>query len=363
MKALWLICLSVGWGAGEPLSLATPEATLEAFLEALIEGNVELAARCYLPQYRADLRAEIGSVGQQWQLMRVGVQTLARFQPHWRETFKPELQVWGEVARAFTILELPFAWEGADPRFPVWLALAREGEDWLIEDDPRQVLLALTRDWQTAESPHFVYHFPHEGLITRRDMIYHEYHFRRIQSLMEVEVPDKIHYFRAATPEQLLQLGISNDLGEGYYGVVICATSRFAHEVTHAMLTQQPPNNWLSEGVAVLWGQDWDRPWEEPPHETARRMLQQGQLLPLERLIHTPTYLTFFPDFNRSAGISYPQAASFVHFLTTQYPRALFHQLFARANLRNVEDVFRELYGRPIQEVDAAWRAWLEQEN
>jgi hypothetical protein len=360
MDALGLLALNLGMGAAAVQPLNTPEATLAAFLEALVAGDAERAAQCYRPPYREQVRQGIGSAGQQWQLMRAGAQALTLWQPRWREALQPQIQVWGDVARAFAILELPFAFLGNERRFPVWLALAREGEEWLIDDNPRQVLLALTREWSTAESEHFIYHFPSEGLVTRRDMLYHEQHFRRIQSLLEVEVPDKIHYFRAATPEQLLELGIADDLGEGYYGVVICATSRFAHEVTHAMLTQQPPNNWLSEGVAMLWGQDWDNPWEAHPTAIARELLRRGQLLPLERLIHTPTYLTFFPDFSRSTAVAYPQAASFIHYLTTQFPMSCFRQLFARANLRNVEEVFQEIYGQPIQKVEADWRAWLE---
>lgn len=355
----WM-ALCWGMGVGGSLQLPTPETTLAAFQEALAAGDAERAARCYLPPYRDQVRQGIGSAGQQWQLLRAGFQLLNRFQPNWQATLQPQIQVWGEVGRIFASLELPFAFRGNERRFPLWLALSKQGEDWLIDDNPKKVLLALTRDWLTAESEHFIYHFPSQGLVTRRDMLYHEHHFHRIQALLEVEVPEKIHYFRAATPEQLFELGIADDLGEGYYGVVICATSRFAHEVTHAMLTQQPPNNWLSEGVAVLWGQDWDNPWEKHPDDIACELLRQGQLLPLERLICTPTYLTFFPDFDRSTRIPYSQAASFIHYLTTQFPMSRFRQLFMRANLQNGAAVIEELYGQPIQKMEADWLAWLE---
>lgn len=365
-----LFCLGwMGWlglmgmlrpaAALESVDLSSPEGTVQAYLEAVVAGDPTRAAQCYLPAYREDVRRGVGSAGQQRRLVEAGVRLLTMVHPGWRKELRWQTRVWNNIARVSTALVLPFEFMPGENRFPLWLNLAREGEEWLIDDNPLAVLLRLTADWHTLETAQIIYHFPSEGLITRRDQLYHEQHLRRLVALMGRPPAEKIHYFRAATREQLFELGYAAELGEGYYHLVVCAESRFAHELTHAAMVQQPPNNWLSEGLAAYYGNDWDYPWEDPLEVQARRLLERDQLVPLAQLIHTPTYLIHFPNFAQVGAVIYPQAGALVKFLLTEYPLAKFRDLFARADLENGAQVLEELYGQPLADLEAEWKAWL----
>jgi len=345
--------------AVESVDLSAPERTARAYLEAVVAGDPMRAARCYLPAYREEVRRGVGSAGQHRRLVEAGARLLTMVRPGWREELRLQTRVWDHVARVSAEIVLPFEFMPGENRFPLWLNLAREGEEWLIDDNPLAVLLLMTADWRTLETAHIIYHFPTEGLITQRDRMYHEQHLRRLTALMATPPAEKIHYFRAATREQLFELGYAADLGEGYYHLVVCAESRFAHELTHAALVQQPPNNWLSEGLAVYYGNDWDYPWEDPLEVQARRLLERNQLVPLSQLVHTPTYLILFPNFDQVGAVIYPQAGALVKFLMTEYPLAKFRELFARADLENGAQVLEELYGKPLAELEAEWKAWL----
>jgi hypothetical protein len=237
---------------------------------------------------------------------------------------------------------------------------------YFVREDGRMVganpVFALTRDWLTSESKHFVYHFkakkdqPDQRLLDRMDDFY-----EKTEDFLEVDYQEQIDYYRCDSAEEVGDLfGLEKSLArsEVINGVVASMQDFVPHEIVHvisySILSQDEkklPPDYLSEGLAYLLGgatffaPDLMLSW-------ANRRIAEDEKVSLNTLIHDP----FNYGTNDGAGL----ISSLVKFLIETYGFSEFKQLYGlgrtpREQRRNLEKV----YQRSIEELDAEWKGFV----
>jgi len=359
LPLVWLAALVLlgSQAAAAELDLSSPEAALRAALAVDAAGDREAAAQLLLPQYREQLRGGYGLGGQAWQ-----------FAQWWRRRFGPlisyepgQVSQWGDLARGPVKITLPYEIGRGKRSIYVWLNLVHTQGLWLQDLDPKPALLKATADWGQAESEHFVYHFTRPGAVTEQHLRYHEEFLASVQKLMQVQAPPRIDYFLASNEREADLLGLMpwQYAGEGMLGTVVCNSPRFAHEVCHAMLPAQPPNNMLSEGLAVYLADNLDGfSGQVDFRAAAAKLLGEGKLLSLDQLAARDTR-ALSPSFEYVTEVVYTQAAAFVMYLIEQRGIEKFRQLFNEANIATFPAVFSRLYGQGLEQAEEEWRQWL----
>lgn len=352
-----LLCLSAASAQALDLDVSTPEAALRTAIAVDEAGDRQAAARLFLPQYREELRGGYGLGGQTWQFAqwwRRRYGGLTKYEPG-------EVSRWGGLARGAVKITLPFEIGRGKSHIYIWLNFVLTEGQWLQDLDPKPGLLKATQDWHRAESEHFVYHFTQPGAVTDEHMRYHEQFLDSVRELMQVEVPERIDYFLASNEEEADFLGLPpwRYAGEGQLYTVVCNSPRFAHEVCHAMLPAQPPNNMLSEGLAVYLADNLDGLFGEINHrQEAVKLLDEGKLLPLDQLAARDTR-AISPSFDYVSKVVYTQAAAFVMYLIEERGIEKFRQLFQEANIADFPAVFGRIYGQGLDEAEEEWHRWL----
>ena len=230
------------------------------------------------------------------------------------------------------------------------------------------------RDWLTCQSEHFVFHYapnyPRSNEITAfastRDRA-----FAQNCANLKVSLEDKTDFF------------IYDQLDEGFavpdWNVIFADDDQsIGHEMTHIIAYhiagKRQKIKLLDEGIAT-WLNHSTRTNDH--HHVAWEYIQTNGLPPLGELAHTRA-------FRRQSPPPYYPAASFVGYLIENYGLDSFRQ-FWTANARyselysnleelklakhfsfipgeraHFESTVLKIYGRPLNELDAEWRAWLE---
>jgi hypothetical protein len=136
------------------------------------------------------------------------------------------------------------------------------------------------------------------------------------------------------------------------------------HEVVHLFTsTWGSPGALVNEGVAVAYQIDPSRDqiprWSGTAlHDLSRQFRQQGRLLPLATLVETASWRSQDPN------VAYPESGSFMRWLIDTYGLDRLRNLYARATGPNepaagVRSAFATVYGRSLDELEAAWLAAL----
>jgi hypothetical protein len=93
-------------------------------------------------------------------------------------------------------------------------------------------------------------------------------------------------------------------------------------------------------------------------HDLSRQFRQQGRLLPLATLVETASWRSQDPN------VAYPESGSFMRWLIDTHGLDRLRNLYARATGPNepaagVRSAFATVYGRSLDELEAAWLAAL----
>jgi hypothetical protein len=197
-------------------------------------------------------------------------------------------------------------------------------------------------------------------------------------------VPDELHYYAFPDCETLRDETGWTITGRAilYRDAVVSCYASDAHEVAHVLTAPRDrplrlANFWL-EGIAMYYtwpevylGEDGvgDRPrrvgnWQGASvHAWALAALRNGELVPLERLVHGNAAWGELDD-----GVSYPLAGSFVtHLLGPGHRdlrriaalRAFYDAANAAADRQAVLAAFERHFGHSLADAEAAWLAFL----
>jgi len=216
-------------------------------------------------------------------------------------------------------------------------------------------------DWvPIGETEHFAYFSRPGDTIPRWVFEMHETVLSQASELLGIPVPGRIRYFKYAS-----QTDMHDAIGQrttgvtrlGDQGIEVHSTRRYhPHEVAHAVIHQlwYPPA-FLDEGLATLYGWDWDVP-EPDVHAHAYGLVRESRLVAVE------TILTDW-DFRRYRTYpAYSVAGSFVKYLldTRDHERIRpLLELDRYSQREEVEEAFLSAYGESIYEVEREWREVL----
>jgi hypothetical protein len=92
-------------------------------------------------------------------------------------------------------------------------------------------------------------------------------------------------------------------------------------------------------------------------HAQARRSLERGELIPVERIVDNAGF------WSRPTSLTYPQAGSFIAFLTDEHGIDRLKRLTApvdhAASEETVLSTFQSIYGMSLGEAEHSWRDFL----
>ncbi len=213
-------------------------------------------------------------------------------------------------------------------------------------------------EWEwVAETDHFVYYARTGDTIPRWAIEMHESVLAQVAGVLDVTVASKIRYFRYASQGDIYDAIAQRSTGvtrAGDEGIEIHSTQRYhPHEVAHAVIHQQwDPPAFLDEGLATVYGWDWDVP-EADVHVHAYKFLQEERLLPVASILTNWGFHLYktYP--------AYSTAGSFMKYLLdARDPKAMraLLRLEKFSQRQELEDAFLDAYGETIYEVEREWQ-------
>ena len=236
--------------------------------------------------------------------------------------------------------------------------LLRPGPRWASSDT------AATDDWALfAETEHFRYFVRPGDQIPRWSMELAEDHLEAACAALDLEFSGVIPFYKHASQSDLdhstgsRSTGVVLPMADGQ-GYELHSVHRYdAHEVMHvvAHTALGEPPAFFDEGLATAFGWDWT-PEEQDVHLRANRLLQEGRLVPVQRLLANWDFRSYktYP--------AYTVAGSLIKYLlTTRGPDKL-TGLFALDKFTPTEEIeasFAAAYGEQIYEVEQDWRTAL----
>ncbi len=219
----------------------------------------------------------------------------------------------------------------------------------------------ITRDWQTYETDHFIFHFPKEIDPTEHQFEMHEMERQSAEAagFLDIEMPDRVDFYRAIDGAQCGELVLcppSNGRAGLAWNLISSTTFVNPHEFIHLITMPNLPylTAAFCEGLPVaLAGGAW--------FTADFSMHQAGNLLDDDRYIPIAEVLTSQDaDFLSVGDITYHEAGAFVKFLLDEYGwgklKELHHSVRSPDEL---EAVFASLYGGTIGSLEDTWFEYL----
>ncbi len=216
-----------------------------------------------------------------------------------------------------------------------------------------------------AETSHFCYYVRSGDHIPWWAMELAEDHLDAACRALHVSFPSVIQYYKHPSQLDLHETTGSRSTGvvlavEGEHGHELHSVHGYdPHEVMHVVAheTMGEPPALFDEGLATAFGWDWT-PGERDVHARTSLLLEQERLVPLERLLTNWDFRSY------KSYPAYIAAGSFVKYLlAVDGPQKLsrLFELDKYSQRDEIEDRFATAYGESIYEVEAGWRAALQQ--
>jgi len=261
------------------------------------------------------------------------------------------------VAFVLLLFALAFLYVGGVASVSDWAAHLLRSAPRLAPADA-----AVVDGWAPfAETDHFSYYVRPGDHIPRWAMELAEVHLDTACSTLLVSFTGTIPYYKHPS-----QADLGEATGSRSTGIVFATESEHhqelhsvhaydPHEVMHALAHEamgEPPA-FFDEGLATAFGWDWT-PGENDVHQRARGLLDQGRLVPLERLLANWDFRSY------KSYPAYATAGSFIkHLLSVQGPEKLasLFDLDRFSSLDEIEARFFAVYGESIYTVEATWRS------
>jgi hypothetical protein len=224
---------------------------------------------------------------------------------------------------------------------------------------------AGVEDWELfAETEHFRYYVRPGDHIPRWAMDLAEDHLDAASHTLQIGLPEVIQYYKHPSQLDLHEATGSRSTGtvvwteDGQYLEVHSVHRYDPHEVMHALVLEamgEPPAM-FDEGLATAFGWDWT-PGERDVHQRATVLLDEGRLVPLQRLLTNWDFRSY------KAYPAYTTAGSFIKYLLAEYGPQSLSRLFELdrfSQLDEIEEQFSAAYGRDIYQVEESWRTALQ---
>ena len=243
--------------------------------------------------------------------------------------------------------------------------------DWtahLLRTAPRlaPANAAVVDNWVPfAETAHFSYYVRPGDHIPRWAMELAEIHLDTACRTLQVGFTGTIPYYKHPSQADLYEVTGSRSTGlviatDGEPHQELHSVHAYdPHEVMHALAheTMGEPPAFFDEGLATAFGWDWT-PGENDVHQRARGLLDQGRLVPLERLLTNWDFRSY------KSYPAYATAGSFIKYvLAVHGPEKLagLFELDRFSTLDEIEERFATTYEKGIYKMEATWRTELEQ--
>lgn len=215
-----------------------------------------------------------------------------------------------------------------------------------------------------AETAHFRYYVRPGDHIPRWAMELAEDHQFAASRALQISSPSIIHYYKHPSQLDLYEATGSRSTGivltseDGQHQELHSVHGYDAHEVMHALahVTMGEPPAVFDEGLATAFGWDWT-PGETDVHQRAALLLEEGRLVPLQRLLANWDFRSY------KSYPAYTAAGSFTKYLLAEYGPQKLSKLFELDTYSprdDIEDCFATAYGKNIYEVEESWRTALQ---
>ena len=225
---------------------------------------------------------------------------------------------------------------------------------------------AVVDDWVPfAETANFSYYVRPGDHIPRWAMELAEVHLDTACRTLLVSFTGAIAYYKHPSQADLFGVTGSRSTGivlstdEESHPELHSVRAYDPHEVMHVLaretMGEQPA--FFDEGLATAFGWDWT-PGENDVHQRARGLLDEGRLVPLERLLANWDFRSY------KSYPAYTAAGSFIKYVLSVHGPVKLSALFELekfSSLDEIEERFATIYEKGIYKVEATWRAELEQ--
>lgn len=230
--------------------------------------------------------------------------------------------------------------------------LSMSGSAWF--DDVRVEAIAEP-PWRRTESGRFVF-FDLEGArLPEAARAANARNLADLEAELGLRGPETIEYYRY--PDNALKGAITGRPGNAHVELgheIHSVWDVDRHELVHVVVAPvgPPQSLLLSEGLAVHLAGDW---LGRPLDDRVTELHAEGRLPRLRDLVESRAF--------RSVGeeVSYPTAGSFVRHLIASSGLPSFKQVYPRYGRRDDLAAFEErlqaIYGRSLEELEAAWLA------
>jgi hypothetical protein len=187
-------------------------------------------------------------------------------------------------------------------------------------------------------------------------------------SLLGVTLPLKLHYNKYLSEAHLRQLtgAQSRSWADPPAYAVHTPDPHHGHEALHVYTYLLGwPTDYLLEGIAVGLNVDpfsgaspfYPYPVGAHVHAQARRALEQGELIPIEGIVENAGF------WSKPTSLTYPQAGSFIAFLTDEHGIDRLKRLTASVDHATAEatvvSTFHSIYGTSLGEAEQSWHDFL----
>lgn len=226
-------------------------------------------------------------------------------------------------------------------------------------------IAAGVEDWELfAETEHFRYYVRAGDHIPRWAMDLAEDQLDAAGRALQIGLPEVIQYYKHPSQLDLHEATGSRSTGtvlwseDGQHLEVHSVHAYDPHEVMHALAQERmgEPPAMFDEGLATAFGWDWT-PGERDVHERAAVLLDEGRLVPLQRLLTNWDFRSY------RAYPAYTTAGSFIKYLLAEHGPQSLSKLFELDRFSQqdeIEEWFGAAYGRDIYQVEESWRTALQ---
>ena len=210
-------------------------------------------------------------------------------------------------------------------------------------------------EWKRRETDRFILFYEGADAPTEGAIRAIESHLSHVENVLGIKREEKIEYYKYRSNAR--KEAWTGDASDAHLeGDEIHAVSWEDRRVMVSIVVKPLGDSialWRT-GIAIhLAG-----PWGDQDLDSYARMLAQThQLLPIGQLLDNQTFHSF------AAGVTHPQAGSFVRYLIHEYGMDCFKKLYPIADpsaaSTEVPARFRSIYGAGLHEVELAWRKFL----
>lgn len=227
---------------------------------------------------------------------------------------------------------------------------------------------AAASDFQVRETRRIVWHYVEPWTVTEDDLALMDDHVERIAGQLRMDPGEKIHVYKYPDVASVLaHTGVDWEAFVRDGEVHTVFTWAVPHEVVHVLLGRLNPDGVgvMNEGLALLLGDQGmlgrlqarpeDREW--PLEREARELDTEGRFVPLASVLGLRSLRGELQG--GEVWPAYIQGASFTQYLVETFGMTMVVEAYRQATPETAVTVLPEVFGVPLEELEAGWLDWL----